>query len=160
MNWDAISAVGEIIGATAVVISLVYLAMQIRSQNKQSRIAAKHHMARELREVTAVFATEDMTDIFVRANKSYEDITDAESVRFILLITNMFRAWEGAFFENRIGYLDAHLWEALSRDFHQSIGAPSIQYVWGLRKGNYDVDFIDYVDGLIGDLDVHEYLLR
>lgn len=33
MNWDAIGAVGEIVGALAVVISLVYLASQIRIQN-------------------------------------------------------------------------------------------------------------------------------
>ena len=78
MNWDAISAIGEIVGATAVVISLIYLATQIRSQNKQSRIAAKHHMARELREVTAAAATKEMAEIFVRANQSYEDITEAK----------------------------------------------------------------------------------
>lgn len=33
MNWDAIGTIGEIIGATAVVVSLVYLATQIRVQN-------------------------------------------------------------------------------------------------------------------------------
>ena len=33
MNWEAISAIGEIVGALAVVISLVYLAAQIRNQN-------------------------------------------------------------------------------------------------------------------------------
>tara|TARA_B110000858_G_scaffold89247_1_gene103084 strand:- start:5179 stop:5370 length:192 start_codon:yes stop_codon:yes gene_type:complete len=35
MNWDAISAIGEIIGATAVVVSLVYLAVQIRQNTRQ-----------------------------------------------------------------------------------------------------------------------------
>ena len=30
MNWDAIGAVGEIVGASAVVLSLAYLAVQIR----------------------------------------------------------------------------------------------------------------------------------
>ena len=30
MNWEAIGAVAEIIGAAAVMISLVYLAVQIR----------------------------------------------------------------------------------------------------------------------------------
>ena len=30
MNWEAIGALGEMIGAVAVVVSLVYLAVQIR----------------------------------------------------------------------------------------------------------------------------------
>ncbi len=40
MNWEAISAIGEIVGALAVVITLVYLAIQIREQNRESRAAA------------------------------------------------------------------------------------------------------------------------
>jgi hypothetical protein len=31
MNWDAIGAVGELIGAIAVLITLVYLAVQIKA---------------------------------------------------------------------------------------------------------------------------------
>lgn len=44
MNWDAIGAIGEIIGATAVVVSLFYLATQIRVQNRESRIASIHQV--------------------------------------------------------------------------------------------------------------------
>jgi len=35
MNWDAIGAVGEVIGALALVGTLGYLAVQIRSQTRQ-----------------------------------------------------------------------------------------------------------------------------
>ena len=34
MNWDAIGAIGEIIGAIAVVATLAYLAQQIRYSSK------------------------------------------------------------------------------------------------------------------------------
>ena len=34
MNWEAIGAIGEVIGAAAVVITLVYLAIQIRQSNQ------------------------------------------------------------------------------------------------------------------------------
>lgn len=37
MDWDAIGAIGEIVGAGAVVLSLVYLATQIRSQSSEAR---------------------------------------------------------------------------------------------------------------------------
>lgn len=41
MNWDAIGAIGEILGAAAVVASLVYLASQIRISNRLSRIESR-----------------------------------------------------------------------------------------------------------------------
>ncbi len=34
MNWDAISAIGEIVGAVAIVITLIYLAVQIQQNTK------------------------------------------------------------------------------------------------------------------------------
>ena len=34
MNWDAIGAVGEIVGALTVLITLIYLAIQIRQSNR------------------------------------------------------------------------------------------------------------------------------
>lgn len=35
MNWDALGAIGEIIGAFAVVITLIYVAAQMRQNNRQ-----------------------------------------------------------------------------------------------------------------------------
>ena len=40
MNWEAIGTVGEIVGAFAVVASLAYLAVQIRTQVRQQKKAA------------------------------------------------------------------------------------------------------------------------
>ncbi len=35
MNWEAIGAIGEIVGALAVLATLYYLAIQIKMQNYQ-----------------------------------------------------------------------------------------------------------------------------
>jgi hypothetical protein len=40
MNWDAAGAIGEIVGAAGVVLSLAYLGSQIRTQNRESRLDA------------------------------------------------------------------------------------------------------------------------
>ena len=39
MNWEMISAVGQMLGAIGVIISIVYFAAQIRNQNKESQRA-------------------------------------------------------------------------------------------------------------------------
>ena len=40
MNWDAVAAIAEGLGAVAVVVSLIYLALQIRHSNVQAQGAA------------------------------------------------------------------------------------------------------------------------
>src|SRR3954451_22793865 len=40
MNWDAISAIGQIVGAFGVIVSVIYLAQQVRSNARQTRLAS------------------------------------------------------------------------------------------------------------------------
>jgi hypothetical protein len=40
VNWEAISAIGQIVGAIAVVISLIYLASEVRRNTRASQLAA------------------------------------------------------------------------------------------------------------------------
>jgi hypothetical protein len=149
MNWEAIGAVGEIVGALAVVISLLYLALQIRNQVAQARLEALHDMSKEFREVSTLFATPDIADLFVRANNEFDSMSDSELVRLIVVITNLFRAWEEAFLEMRDGHLEVKVWEDLSRDYTQAMTAPSFRRIWLLRKQNYDPGFQSYADNII-----------
>ena len=43
MNWDAIGAVAESVGAIAVLIILVYLTIQVKLGNKQRELEALRH---------------------------------------------------------------------------------------------------------------------
>ena len=47
MNWDAIGALSESVGAIAVFITLLYLAIQIRAQTKESRLTATRDLSRD-----------------------------------------------------------------------------------------------------------------
>ena len=44
MNWEAIGAVGEIVGATAVVVTLIYVAVQVRHGDRDGarRVRGSH----------------------------------------------------------------------------------------------------------------------
>jgi hypothetical protein len=43
MNWEAIAAVGELIGALAVVVSIVYLSVQIRHNTGHLEQQTRNH---------------------------------------------------------------------------------------------------------------------
>ena len=43
MNWDAVGAIGEILGAIAVFCSLLYLAVQIKTSNTIARIEGREN---------------------------------------------------------------------------------------------------------------------
>ena len=42
MNWEALGALSELIGAIAVVLTLIYLAVQIRQNTRAIRLGTNH----------------------------------------------------------------------------------------------------------------------
>jgi hypothetical protein len=57
VDWDAIGAVGEVIGAAGVIFSLVYLATQIRSSSKQANADAIYNLQKGQSDVMEAFVS-------------------------------------------------------------------------------------------------------
>ncbi len=148
MNWEAIGAIGEILGATAVVISLIYLAVQIRTSNKEVRLAAMHEISAGFRDSIATFTDPQMAELFTRANLRDDTLTDAETLQLVIGIQRIFRVWEEAHNQYNAGRLDKHIWDAMNRQYSSYLAAPAYQMVWELRRQFYDDDFRDFVDNL------------
>ena len=96
MNWEAIGAVGEIIGALAVVVSLIYLATQIRVQNSESRMAGNHAMSEGFRDSIAELSDPNLSDIFHRSMATADSITDQELIQMFAVSQRILRVWANA----------------------------------------------------------------
>ena len=71
MNWDAISAIGEILGAAAVVASLVYLAIQVRSAKSAAADVNRLIRAVGVREtIRHTINDSELSDAWIRAADS------------------------------------------------------------------------------------------
>ena len=95
MNWDAIGAVGEIIGAAAVVVSVFYLAAQVRKQTDEERLSATRELS-ELFLVTIGSVQEDkeFAEIYLRAVKDYDSVENADRIRVAFFFQRGFRILE------------------------------------------------------------------
>ena len=149
MNWDAVGAVGEIVGAAAVVISLIYLALQIRAQNREARRAAMHDFSEGFRDTMATFASDsEIAKIFVRGNDDFAGLSDDEKLRMIIGWQRMFRVWEEGYHEYKAARLEARIWNPMVRQLASFLASPVVNRVWELRRGYYDDEFRSFVDNL------------
>lgn len=149
MNWEAIGAVGEIIGATAVVVSLVYLAGQIRTQNRQNRTAAMHEISMGFRDAIATFANIGNAEIITKANNDFESLSDAEVFVLISGVQRVLRVWEEAYFQQLQGNLDRHIWDPMVTQYQSYMSMPAMSQVWLIRKQYFNPDFAQFVENLV-----------
>ncbi|MFC1575545.1 hypothetical protein ACFL5A_02720 [Gemmatimonadota bacterium] len=98
MNWEAIAAVGEMIGATAVVVSLIYLAVQIRQNTRQVYEQTRSHHLASLSAVgqgflefrASISRNQQTASVWVRGNEDLSCLGDEERQQFDYLAVEFF----------------------------------------------------------------------
>src|SRR5438874_6808743 len=82
MNWEMISAIGQMLGAIGVIISIVYLAAQIRNQNKESQRAAMNVLTTHWSDLNRTLVENpEMAVLWIRALRSFDDLDAASKLR-------------------------------------------------------------------------------
>ena len=158
MNWEAIGAIGESLGAFAVFVSLVYLATQIRSQNKESRIASVHDITEAFRQSTGLLCNPEISQIYAKGIRGTDGLEEWELISFIATVQLLLRVWEEAFHQNSENRLDGSTWTAMETQYCDLISAEGVQEVWAIRKLFYRQEFREYVESL--DLRKRKYRFR
>ena len=152
MNWDAIGAIGEIIGALAVLISLIYLAVQVRQAKHQLELNSAQARAIHVRDQMMPIATDpSLASIMIKAgHPPYGDfgLNSEEAHRF--------GAW-------------CHAWMQIEQGNHYLLpeGAhddllkvwlllPAYAEFWEKNKGIYDKEFVERMEKLKKELQLSQ----
>ena len=150
MNWEAIGAIGEVVGALGVVATLGYLAYQIRQntmQLEQSTLSTKaaainvsNLTLRENRQ--SIFEDADMADIFLRGNIDPEGLTEVERMRYRLLMQNVVEAMLDIFSQTQLTEFSPETWETQGVTLVKRVlGTPGGHWFWAAFEDNYPRQF-------------------
>ncbi len=111
MNWEAIGAVGEAVGAAGVIASLVYLGIQIRSNTRTAKAAAYEQALTGSHDLNlALIAHSGLFETMVRrwGLTDQEEIDQTREGLYFALNLNI---WESQVYQHDQGMLEDHLWE-------------------------------------------------
>ena len=126
MNWDAIGAVGEVVGAAAVVVSIVYLAVQIRQNTSSTRSAVESEIALALANAAFEGADGPIPEIMFRGLGDFDKLNDEEKARFVFYVLGWFRVWQLAYDQRNAGNLSDDSWESLTHFIASAYASPGV----------------------------------
>ena len=131
MNWEAISAIGQIVGAIAVVISLIYLATEVRSNARATRLAATRSTLDSLyRLIQQITEHPDLAELRSRGFDDFESLEGTDRARFFSYMHGLFRNMEDVYYLHLRGHLDPHFWRGLEAVMRDVNTRPGVQAWW------------------------------
>ena len=144
-------AIAEIVSATAVVISLVYVGLQIH----QSTLESEADIQAELLSYTMqrrylVIESSDLSAILEKGYADPDQLSPAETLRFQSYIELFYVAWERAYMSNVAGVLSEELFDEWNGWFI-SVAERDPAFVWPMvRDSHYWGSFLQHVDKSLG----------
>ncbi len=101
-DWGAI---GELVGGVAVIVTLIYLALQVRQNTRQfSRTVEATQLAAFERNVESgnrirelLLLHPDLIALLLKGYDSYKELDTLEKIRFGMLLRNIFSAMQGGY---------------------------------------------------------------
>jgi hypothetical protein len=154
LNWEAIAAVSEGLGALGVIASLLYLARQVRSNTRASQVEAKLAATSYLSSYTDHFIqSPEIHELFLRGRRSIERMDEREYYRFSDLCLKAFWFFSAIHFQLRSGMLTEEEWNETRAVVHYYLRGPGVR-AWWTRAGiqMFGSSFTEFIDGEIREM--------
>lgn len=150
MNWEMLSAIGQAVAAIGVIPSLIYLAVQIREQNKERRRAGINLLTAQWSDlVRSAQESRDFAVTFLQGMRSFDGLDAPDKLMFSAFFTRYTRNCEGMFIYYRDGALEKALWEEVERTMNDYFAYPGVKEWWATRKHWLTDEFRAVVDAII-----------
>jgi hypothetical protein len=149
VNWEAISAIGQIVGALAVVISLIYLANQVHSNARATRLASMRTMSDAVNRWAQQLAEHpQLRELYYRGIHDFESLKGADLVGFSAVMVEAFRHYEGLYCLQSARHLDPRLWRGWEAGMRDINGYPGVQAWWRSRSHWFSEEFGKHINQL------------
>ena len=147
MNWEMISAIGQMLGAIGVIISIVYLAAQIRNQSKESQRAAMNVLTTHWSDLNRTLVENpEIAVLWLRALRSFDDLDAESKLRFGAHLGRFLRFADSLYLNFLDGTLDRRLWRGYERTIADTVAYPGFQSWWVTRKHWHTDEFCALID--------------
>jgi hypothetical protein len=149
MNWEAINAIAQAIGAFGVVASLWYLGIQVHRSTRVAKIAAQDSAASALRDVTKPYMENaELARIWQVGLENLNALTPEDQSRFFHACYQFLKAFETIHTHYAYGLLDLELWKGWRELLRHYIASPGMGQYWKMRHDLFSARFQEFVKTL------------
>ena len=147
MSLQVATAISEILAAGAVVLSVVYLAVQIR-RNTTATHSQTHYMTTiALSETAATIASStELSRVYRLGLSNPDELDEEEYFRFALIGTSQFRTFENLYFQYRAGLVSAGFWDGHRENILWFYHRPGMQIWWKEKRLGFSKDFREFLE--------------
>ncbi len=151
MSLSDLASVGSFVSGFAVLISLIYLALQVRQTERNQQISIRHSRVSRIVELHVALADPGMADAWLHGLGRPQAITQTELVQFINLCRALFFHFEDSFYQREEGLLNDDAFETVVSGARLTARSPGVRAAWKMARANFGGGFLAFMDKVVAE---------
>jgi hypothetical protein len=150
MTIAQLGDLGGFLGGIGVLVTLVYLALQIRKNTQAVRSASLDSVSASHSEfLDRVGQDPELTKLWFDGLSGEIDLSETDARRVTILLISVARRWESASYRVREGTLDSSAWAGIHAELTIVFSSPGAQTCWKTIRILLSPDFVVFAERAI-----------
>lgn len=149
MDLATLVNIASIISSVAVLVSLVYLALQIRQGALNQRAQMDRGRSQQVGEWLQFIAGPDIAPLVLRGHACDPDMSAIERQRYLWSMYPLFLHFEDSYFQHRADMLGEGQYASILGHLRSQCTTPGFRQIWQHIRRRFPDEFVAFVDGVM-----------
>lgn len=138
MNWDALGAIAELLGAIGVICSLIYLAVQIRGNTRSTKAETFQRLTDYVTNFNSTLVLEPkVVDFLMQIADPNHELTPQEQIRMNAFAMTVFRHWDNVIYQSESGTIEGPRVDGYLSPMSTFLSFPRLRACWDEQRGTF-----------------------
>ncbi|HXC57246.1 MAG TPA: hypothetical protein VNU97_18240 [Rhizomicrobium sp.] len=149
MTLSDLASIGSLVSGIAVLVSLIYLALQIRQTEKNQRALMNQGVVTRAAELLTWMAQPEISDLIIKVRSGEREYSAQELTKLGLVLRAMLLTGQDAYIQRKSGLTDQVTFDATIGGVKFWLALPASRALWKFDRTTYAPEWMSYVDRLI-----------
>ncbi len=147
MTIQDLGSLGELVAAIATVVTLAYLALQIRANTKAIQSESRGRISSQFQGFAAMLGgSKEVASIFTRGLADFDSLDSEEQIQFAFLFSMLVNQTHDSHYQYRLGVTDRESMEANTKSTLRMLQTPGGRAYWQAYSSSFGVKFQEFVN--------------
>jgi len=140
--------VAEIVGAIAVVISLIFVGLSVRQNTDAVQVANHQALVAMDSEKNTWLRDPEFAAVYETARNDFSELTGIERRQYLTFVADTLNAWEFAFITHNNGAIADNIYDGWDGFYKSEFQTEGFQYFWARQGKGFSPAFFEYLNSL------------
>lgn len=156
MTLSDLAALGSFVSGIAVLISLIYVAIQIRQTERNQRTLLQQETSSRNIESIQHWADPAVAAAMLKVLGGEADLTEVDIYVLQIQLRITLTSMQDGFLLHNLSMIDSIQFESGVRSIKNLLGFPALRAIWNTSKHTYSPEFVEWFDAHIRDTPLSE----